>query len=126
MNFECIGNTIACKMAFVNLNNSYPRRFLLAWRSGRMCCALCLQRTDTFSQTGLEQHYRISHKTTKFSDNAVRDGVRALRDFVANETRENLISLSEQRSNSVSTCKICILSPKIIVLSTNTVFLINT
>ena len=57
-------------------------------------------------------------QTTKFSDNAVRDGVWALRDFVANETRENLINLSEQRSNSVSTCKICILLPTIIVLST--------
>jgi hypothetical protein len=96
-------------MAFVNLNNSYPRQFLLALRNGRMCCAVCCQKTDTFSRNGLQQHYRMTHKNLEFSENAVRVGVRALRNFVAEETRENLVTLSEKRSESVGVLTFIIL-----------------
>lgn len=90
-------------MAFVNLNNSCPQRqFLLAWRDGKICCSLCgFQNTYAFSRNGLRNHYRASHKTAEFSDSAFKDGAKVLREFVTNETRENLITLSEQRRKSV-------------------------
>jgi hypothetical protein len=93
------------KMAQLRMNYSCPQRqFILALRSGKTCCAVCgSQTTDIFSQVGLQQHYRIRHRGTEFDDNALKDGVKCLRKFAANETKENLIALSEQRKNSVGT-----------------------
>ena len=35
------------------------------------CCAVCgSQTTDIFSQVGLQQHYRIRHRSTEFDDNS--------------------------------------------------------
>ena len=97
-----------CKMAQLRMNYSCPQRqFILALRSGKTCCAVCgsqtSETTDIFSQVGLQQHYRIIHRGTEFDDNALKDGVKCLRKFAANETKENLIALSEQRKNSVGT-----------------------
>jgi hypothetical protein len=81
------------KMAELLMNYSCPRRqFILALRSGKTCCAVCgSQTTDIFSQVGLQQHYRIRHRGTEFDDNALKDGMKCLRKFAANETKENLI-----------------------------------
>jgi hypothetical protein len=60
------------KMAQLRMNYSCPRRqFILALRSRKTCCAVCgSQTTDIFSQVGLQQHYRITHKGTEFDDNS--------------------------------------------------------
>ena len=98
---------VQVKMAYVDLNNScYQRKFLLAWRRGKACCAVCVtekQCTNIYTRIGLQQHYRIRHNKLGFSDLTVRDGVQTLRTLVANETRENLEALSEQRKKSVNT-----------------------
>ena len=59
------------------------------------------QQIYIFSQVGLQQHYRIRHRGTELDDNALKDGMKCLRKFAANETKENLIDLSQQRKNSV-------------------------
>jgi hypothetical protein len=60
------------KMAQLRMNYSCPRRqFILALRSRKTCCAVCgSQTTDIFSQVGLQQHYRIRHRSTEFDDNS--------------------------------------------------------
>jgi isoleucyl-tRNA synthetase len=45
----------------------------------------------------------MMHKSLEFNDITLKDGVGALREFVASETWQNLITLSEQRSKSVGT-----------------------
>ena len=92
-------------MAYINLNNSCPRRdFLVAWRSGKTCCSICCnQNPATYSRNGLQQHYRMMHKSLEFNDITLKDGVSASREFVASETWQNLMTLSEQRSKSVGT-----------------------
>ena len=42
-------------------------------------------------------------KSLEFNDITLKDGVGALREFVASETWQNLMTLSEQRSKSVGT-----------------------
>ncbi len=92
-------------MAYINLNNSCPRRdFLVAWRSGKTCCSICCnQNPATYSRNGLQQHYRMMYKSLEFNDITLKDGVSALREFVASETWQNLMTLSEQRCKSVGT-----------------------
>ena len=92
------------KMAFINMNNSCPRKdFIVSWRSGNTCCSICCVRNPTtFSHAGLQQHYRLMHRNMDFTDVSVKEGVDALHKFVVLETRQNLTNLFELRSKSVS------------------------
>ena len=92
-------------MAYINLNNSCPRKdFLVAWQSGKTCySACCSQNPATFFCNELQQHYRMMHKNLEFNAIMMKDGVRALRKFVVSETWQNLTTLPEKRSKSVGT-----------------------
>ena len=91
--------TMAAEAQLGNLR----RTCLVDWRNGKTCCPVCRSREQTFARTGLQQHYRIKHKGQEVNDLVIGEGIRILREFAAAETLENILRLSRNRRELVST-----------------------
>ena len=77
---------------------------LLAWQNGKTLCSSCCKENkfETYCCDGLSHHYRIAHKSTAYTDCVLKEGTAKLREAAASETLQNLLKLSEQRKQMVS------------------------